>query len=330
MNDALPERGHCDSPQQLFIRGPRLPLFGPPICGYDPTMGNTSHSDHTAKRSPAEPEHNDNVLQIRWIAQSDRPAPIEAASPSEALELLNRGSEAFGALGTTGGDVEMRLDPEAFGFVNTSDDDGILNQEPFAAVLSCSDARVPIELALGRGANDLFVVRIAGNVPGAECLGSLHYASDHLPHVQLFTVIGHTQCGAVTAAVDAFLEPGSYLPVAQLAPLREIVDSLFGSVRLAAYALQQVTGNAVFPAAAESVALRDALIGVTAVANAALSSNVVARNLEREAAFGVYDLTNRTVGSMTAEGWNAGLQHAPKNDEELQAVLHEAAQGYLA
>lgn len=293
-------------------------------------MSPTSQPDPVANSSQSPDGNADNVLQIRWIAQSDRPAPVQAASPAEALELLNRGSEAFGALGTTGGDVEMRLDPEAFGFVNTSDEDGILNQEPFAAVLSCSDARVPIELALGRGANDLFVVRIAGNVPGAECLGSLHYASDHLPHVQLFSVIGHSQCGAVTAAVDAFLEPASYLPVAQLAPLREIVDSLFGSVRLAAYALQQLTGRAVLPAAAESAELRDALIGVTAVANAALSSNVVARNLEREAAFGVYDLTDRTVGTMTAGGWQPGLQHAPKNDEELQAVLLEAARGYLS
>lgn len=293
-------------------------------------MGNTSQSHRAAEHSQVGAAHSDNVLQIRWVAQSDRPAPIVAASPDEALELLNRGSEAFGALGTTGGDVEMRLDPEAFGFVNSSDEDGILNQEPFAAVLSCSDARVPIELALGRGANDLFVVRIAGNVPGAECLGSLHYASDRLPHVQLFSVIGHSQCGAVTAAVDAFLEPGSYLPVAQLAPLREIIDSLFGSVRLAAFALQQITGRAVLPAAADSAELRDALISVSAVANAALSANVVARNLEREAAFGVYDLSHRTVGVMTADGWEPGLRKAPKGDEELQAALHDAAQGYLA
>lgn len=293
-------------------------------------MTTDPHTGPTAGEPRPGGEPAENLLQIRWIAHSDRPAPIEAASPEEAFELLNLGSAAFGSLGTTGGDVEMRLDPEAFGFVNSSDADGILNQEPFAAVLSCSDARVPIELALGRGANDLFVVRIAGNAPGAECLGSLHYASAHLPRVQLFTVIGHSQCGAVTAAVDAFLEPASYLPVAQLAPLREIVDSLFGSVRLAAYALQQLTGEAVLPAAAASAELRTALIGVTAVANAALSSNVVARNLERRAAFGVYDLTNRTVGTMTAAGWDPGLRFAPRGDDELQAVLHEAAAGYLA
>lgn len=284
-------------------------------------MGDTPHANSGSA---------DNVLQIRWIAHSDRPAPVEAHTPEEARTLLNEGSLGFGAFGTTGGDIEMRLDPEALGFVNGSDEDGILNQEPFAAVLSCSDARVPIELALGRGANDLFVVRIAGNVPGAECLGSLHYAAAHLPRVQLFTVIGHSQCGAVTAAVDALLYPDTYPEVARLAPLREIVDSLFGSVRLAAHALQQVTGTATFLAAADSPQLREALIGLSAIANAALSANVVAQNLGRAAAFGVYDLTQRTVGLMRSGGWEPGLRNAAQDDAELQETLREAALGYFA
>ncbi|KAM9866979.1 hypothetical protein ACIFOC_00300 [Leucobacter aridicollis] len=297
--------------------------------GTSPSSDNSTPSAASAGAGQPAGER-ERVLQIRWVAQSDRPAPIAASSPAEALELMSEGSRAFGSLGSTGGDVEMRLDPEAFGFVNTRDDDGILNQEPFAAVLSCSDARVPIELALGRGANDLFVVRIAGNVPGAECLGSLHYASEHLPRVQLFSVIGHSQCGAVTAAVDALLDPATYLPVAQLAPLREIVDSLFGSVRLAAYAMQQVTGDATFIAAADSPRLREVLIAVSAVANAALGANVVARNLGRESAFGVYDLVERTVGSMRSGGWESGMRMAPKTDAELGSVIREAAEGYLA
>lgn len=291
-------------------------------------MSKARPDDEFDAGTPAAAEEK--VLQIHWVAQSDRPAPIAAATPAEALELLSAGSRAFGSLGSRGGVVKMHLDPEAFGFVNSSDDDGILNQEPFAAVLSCADARVPIEIALGRGANDLFVVRLAGNVPGAGCLGSFHYAAAHLPRVQLFSVIGHSQCGAVTAAVDALLSPESYLSIAQLAPLREIVDSIFGSVRLAAYAIQQVTGNATFVTAAHSPELREVLIDVSAVANAALGANVVARNLGREAAFGVYDLTERTVGSMRSGGWESGLSMAPMTDEALSAVIREAAAGHLA
>ncbi|WP_215394796.1 MULTISPECIES: carbonic anhydrase [unclassified Leucobacter] len=297
-------------------------------------MGNSQHGEHgnhdNRPEAPPQGTNEERVLQIHWVAQSDRPAPIAAATPAEALELLSAGSRAFGSLGSRGGVIKMHLDPEAFGFVNTSDNDGILNQEPFAAVLSCSDARVPIEIALGRGANDLFVVRVAGNVPGAACLGSLHYASEHLPRVQLFSVIGHSQCGAVTAAVDALLNPGMYLPIAQLAPLREIVDSIFGSVRLAAYAIAQITGNATFISAAHSPELREVLIAVSAVANSALGANVVARNLGREAAFGIYDLGERTIGSMRADGWEAGLRMAPMTDADLTAVIREAAEGHLA
>lgn len=61
--------------------------------------------------------------------------------------------------------------------LNGPDEPGAtLTQDPFAAVLSCSDARVPIELVCGQATNDLFVVRVAGKVPGAECVGSLNLA----------------------------------------------------------------------------------------------------------------------------------------------------------
>ena len=53
-------------------------------------------------------------------------------------------------------------------------------QEPFAAVLGCADARVPVEIVFGQGFNDLFVVRVAGNVLGDECLGSLDFAVSNL------------------------------------------------------------------------------------------------------------------------------------------------------
>ena len=87
-------------------------------------------------------------------------------------------------------------------------------QRPYAAVLGCSDARVPIELIFNEGPNDLFVVRVAGNGLGSEVLGSLKYAVDHLGgSLKLIVVLGHSGCGAVSAAVDVFLEPGG-LPFA--------------------------------------------------------------------------------------------------------------------
>src|SRR5262245_20646613 len=73
-------------------------------------------------------------------------------------------------------------------------------QEPFATVLGCSDSREPVELIFDRGVGDLFVVRVAGNIVGTSELASLEYGIGHL-HPPVLVVMGHTRCGAVTAAV---------------------------------------------------------------------------------------------------------------------------------
>ncbi len=73
-------------------------------------------------------------------------------------------------------------------------------QSPKAAVLSCSDSRVPPEILFDQGLGDLFVVRTAGHVVDRGALGSLEYAVEHL-HVPVVVVLGHSRCGAVTAAV---------------------------------------------------------------------------------------------------------------------------------
>jgi carbonic anhydrase len=73
-------------------------------------------------------------------------------------------------------------------------------QHPFAIMLSCSDSRVPPEIIFDQGLGDLFVIRVAGNVIDDVIVGSIEYAVEHLG-VQLLMVLGHEQCGAVTAAV---------------------------------------------------------------------------------------------------------------------------------
>lgn len=80
-------------------------------------------------------------------------------------------------------------------------------QRPFAAVLSCSDSRVPSELIFDQGLGDLFVVRIAGHVPSPLVLGSLEFAV-HSLEVPLVMVVGHSQCGAVSAVIKGETMPG--------------------------------------------------------------------------------------------------------------------------
>jgi carbonic anhydrase len=80
-------------------------------------------------------------------------------------------------------------------------------QHPVAAVLACSDSRVPPELLFDQGLGDLFVIRLAGNIPDDAAMGSLEYAAEHLG-VRLAVVLGHKRCGAVDAAVKSGHAPG--------------------------------------------------------------------------------------------------------------------------
>lgn len=74
-------------------------------------------------------------------------------------------------------------------------------QAPYAAILTCSDSRVPPEHIFSAGIGDLFVVRTAGNVVGDFEIGSIEYAVEHL-HVPVLVIMGHTHCGAVAAALE--------------------------------------------------------------------------------------------------------------------------------
>jgi carbonic anhydrase len=74
-------------------------------------------------------------------------------------------------------------------------------QQPEAAVLCCSDSRVPAEIIFDQSLGDLFVVRTAGLVLDPTSIGSLEYAVGHL-NVPLLVIKGHEGCGAVTAAVE--------------------------------------------------------------------------------------------------------------------------------
>jgi carbonic anhydrase len=78
-------------------------------------------------------------------------------------------------------------------------------QHPIAAVLSCSDSRVPPEIIFDQGVGTLFVARVAGNTYNALVLQSIEYAVTNLG-VRLIIVMGHDQCGAVSAAIKAYPE----------------------------------------------------------------------------------------------------------------------------
>lgn len=74
-------------------------------------------------------------------------------------------------------------------------------QQPFATIVGCSDSRVPNEMIFDQGLGDLFIIRTAGQVSAAASYGSMEFAVLKLK-TKLIVVLGHTECGAVAAAVD--------------------------------------------------------------------------------------------------------------------------------
>lgn len=113
-------------------------------------------------------------------------------TPEEALTALVEGNQRFvsGQMLNPNADMERVAETAP-------------HQEPFAAVVGCSDSRVPVELVFDQGVGDIFVIRTAGNnVGGDMVMGSVEYAVDHLG-VKVLLVLGHSSCGGVTSAITA-------------------------------------------------------------------------------------------------------------------------------
>ena len=98
-------------------------------------------------------------------------------------------------------------------------------QEPFAIVLGCSDARVPAEIVFDQGLGELFVIRVAGNIVASSQVGSVEFAAARFG-VRLVVVLGHSQCGAVLATLGELQQPTGN----QSRYLRSIVDRVRPSV----------------------------------------------------------------------------------------------------
>ena len=256
-------------------------------------------------------------IVYRYDADEERRRPEDARSARERLE---RGNLDFARLveRVDSGDEPLvqqvvHVDPRELGVRSGGE---APRQRPFAAVLGFADARVPIELVFHEGPNDLFVVRVAGNVLGPDILGSLRYAIEHLSDsLRLVVVLGHSGCGAIGAAVDTFLRPAGYLDLADQHDLRGIVDGLLATVLIAARVLSVVYG----PGVESRAGYRAALTELSVVFNAALGAFTVRKELERlhaeamlSAVYGAYVLDTRQIWAPgPGDGERHGLGDPP-------------------
>lgn len=117
-------------------------------------------------------------------------------SAHEAFERLREGNRCF-VSGVRSGDTltsQARRHELAAG------------QEPFAIILGWSDSRVPAEIVFDQGLGDLFVIRVAGNIVASSQVGSVEFAAVRFG-TRLVVVLGHSQCGAVLATLEALQQP---------------------------------------------------------------------------------------------------------------------------
>ncbi len=117
-------------------------------------------------------------------------------SAPEALARLREGNQRFVSGALNGDAAPNRARRQAL----------TAGQEPFAIILGCSDSRVPAELVFDQGLGDLFVIRVAGNIVASSQVDSVEFAAERFG-TRLVMVLGHSQCGAVTATLEALHQP---------------------------------------------------------------------------------------------------------------------------
>jgi carbonic anhydrase len=133
----------------------------------------------------------------------------------EALERLREGNRRFAA-GDSSHDARS---------ARTRRDELASSQLPFAAILGCSDSRVPVEIVFDQGLGDLFVIRVAGNIVAPSQIGSIEFAAERFG-TRLVVVLGHSRCGAIQATLEQLQRPREN----QSRNLHSIVDRIRPSV----------------------------------------------------------------------------------------------------
>lgn len=151
----------------------------------------------------------------------------EKLTPETALAVLKEGNQRFiKNLKTQRNHLDLVEDTSS-------------GQYPFAVVLSCIDSRVPAELVFDQGIGDIFSVRVAGNIVNEDILGSIEYGCA-VAGSKILTVLGHTKCGAVTAACQN-VELGNITALlSKVKPAIATIKSANGEVEVEAVAIENV------------------------------------------------------------------------------------------
>jgi len=216
----------------------------------------------------------------------------QAMTPAQVLELLREGHQRFLTNRRLTRDFGQQVRATAAG------------QHPLAVILHCIDSRTPAELLFDLGVGDAFSVRLAGNILSQKALGSIEYACA-VAGAKLIMVLGHTRCGAVTAAVNLYC--GAPMPdvVAKCEHIKYIVEDIGASIDPSAAPtfneLPAEQKNLMYDAVSQKNVVR--------VVEAILESSAILRSLVESGQLGIvggiYDVATARIEYLADHGADA-------------------------
>ena len=278
-------------------------IMFPVACG-----GGDDTAEHKApvKKAEAKPEVKHEATSV--AEKKAKP------SPDEAIAMLKAGNARF-VDGISNHPNINRARLVQAGKENQGD-------HAYATVISCSDSRVPVELLFDAGVMDIFVIRVAGNVCDTDEIGSIEYGLCHV-NTPVLVVLGHTQCGAVTAVTHAVHGTGHALE-RNIPPL---VDNIEPAVRLAMSKHPDVHGNDIVPHAIEENVWR----GIEDLFMASPASREIVKSGKAKVVGAIYDVGTGIVNWLPESKTTDILENVEANpDRAMDAMAgggEEAAGG---
>lgn len=231
--------------------------------------------------------------------QSDR-------NPAKSLELLKQGNQRF----VEGKSIHPRTDSARLiqaGKENQGD-------HAYATVITCSDSRVPVERIFDAGIMDIFVIRVAGNVCDTDEVGSIEYGLAHV-NTPVMVVLGHTQCGAVTAVTHAVNGKGHALE-RNIPPL---VDNIEPAVKRAIKNNPDIHGDEIIPLAIEENVWQ----GIEDLFMASPSTRTLVKKDRAIVVGAVYDVSTGKIKWLAQEKTGDILAGVEKNPKRAMNAMAE-------
>ncbi len=227
-------------------------------------------------------------------------------TPDQAIEMLKKGNERFVTGKTEHPHTDLARLKQA-----AAENQG---DHAYATIIACSDSRVPVERIFDAGVMDIFSIRIAGNVCNVDEIGSVEYGVAHV-HTPVVLVLGHTQCGAVTAVTKAIQGKGG--PLERNIP--HLINNIRPAVKKAIVANPGVRGAKIVPhAIVENIwqAIKDLFM-----------ESPVTRNLVKEGKIkvvaAVYDVGTGKVNWLPESKVASILEKVEKNPERAMNPMAE-------